>query len=389
MGLYSNTVSIRQYHVDGDIPEKSQLFAWACAGLNGRRFNAIEHSAEELSEGWVPTDSPEGGLFESPEQCWRDRYLFFTYRRDQRRIPALILKSHIRQAEEAYLQERPELVRPPKRQREEIKERIVSSLLVKTLPSPAMVDVCWQMDEGILSIFSSSKTACERVESLFCKSFSACKLIPIYPWRRALSLLEGEQLERFSALNQAGTGAVLDEMQANGWLGREFLEWLLEQGLEGDGFSVRAPGHTGPGTTFSAWVDDKITLVGGSDAGLQKVVVSGVQDRYLEARSALVAGKSIERARINLEMGELVWNGILDADEFSLQSFRCPPVSRDHDAGDRQLEQEGLFLERMYLLENGLQLFDSLLVQYISCRLDTTWNQWQEQYRTWLHGEQA
>jgi hypothetical protein len=57
MGLYANTVSIRQYQVTGDIPGTSELFDWASNALNGRRFMTIEASSDESSEGWVPTDN--------------------------------------------------------------------------------------------------------------------------------------------------------------------------------------------------------------------------------------------------------------------------------------------------------------------------------------------
>lgn len=388
MGLYANTVSIRQYQVTGDIPGTSELFDWASSALNGRRFMTIEASSDESSEGWVPTDQPDGVPFETPDQCWRDRYLFMTYRRDQRRIPSAILKSHIRQAEAAFLAERPELLRPPKRQREEIKERVVRSLMGKTLPTPGMVDLCWELDRGIVTVFSGSAVAAERVETLLSKCFSSVNLSPIHPWRRALAVVAGEEREALAALNRAGSTAVLDEIRSNQWLGRELLCWLLEGGLSGASYQVTTPGHVETGTLFNAWIDDRMTLVGGGDGGVQKVVVSGMQDRYLEARSALKAGKDIEVARIHIEKDDLAWSCVLDAETFSFQSLRCPPVALDRGADDQALERESLFLERMYLLESGLQLFDSLLGQFIRCRVGADWNAWSARYNAWLNEDQ-
>jgi len=50
MGLLSNTVSICQFRVVGDLPA-GDLSAWAGERLAGKGFRSIENSAEELSVG--------------------------------------------------------------------------------------------------------------------------------------------------------------------------------------------------------------------------------------------------------------------------------------------------------------------------------------------------
>ncbi|MCK7496039.1 MAG: hypothetical protein MZW92_37620 [Comamonadaceae bacterium] len=111
MGVYSNTVSFAQYRISGEMPQ-AERFEWLSAALQGRIFTSIEQSAEEQAEGWTCTDRPDDPDFSTSDTFWRDRYLFFTYRRDQRRIPAALLKSHIGRAEGDYLAKRPELKRP-------------------------------------------------------------------------------------------------------------------------------------------------------------------------------------------------------------------------------------------------------------------------------------
>lgn len=385
MGLYSNTVSFAQYRVVGDLPQKER-FEWLSAALNKRVFTSIEQSAEELAEGWTCTDRPDDPDFSGSGSFWRDRYLFFSYRRDQRRIPAALLKSHIGRAEGDYLAKRPELKRPPKRERDEIKERVRLGLLSRTLPAPSTVDVAWHQDSSLLNLFSVSAKTMERFEELFGKSFENLRLQLIYPYRRALGLLDEAGQQQLAALNQAGSDAALDEIQSNSWLGEEFLLWLLQAGLEGGSFRVQAPGVYDQGAPFAAWIDDRIQLQGGGEAGLQKVAVSGSQDSYLEARSALKSGKSISSAAIYLEKDELQWRFVLNAELFTFGAFKCPPVKVEREGVEELSERESAFYERMYLLEAGLQMFDSLFLAYLGERLGTGWQQRQTAIGAWLEG---
>ena len=87
MGVYSNTVSITQFTISGDLPTQDQ-FPWFSKRLSDRGFQSIENSAEETSEGWTQVDHPDDAAFEAPSDFWRDSYLVFSLRRDQRRIPA-------------------------------------------------------------------------------------------------------------------------------------------------------------------------------------------------------------------------------------------------------------------------------------------------------------
>lgn len=389
MGVYSNTVSFAQYRISGEIPQQER-FAWLSAALQGRMFRSIEQSAEEVAEGWTCTDTPDEPAFASPAECWRDRYLFFTYRRDQRRIPTALLKSHIGRAEGDYLAKRPELKRPSKREREEIKERVRLGLLSRSLPSPATIDIAWHLESGLLTLFSASSKAMERFEELFAKSFENLRPQLIYPYARAKTLLDEAGQQQLIAANQAGSDAAMDEIQSNRWLGEEFLLWLLQRGLDGDGnFAVTVPGNYKQKEPFSAWIDDRIQLQGGGEGGPQKVAVTGSQDRYLEARSALLSGKAISSAAIYLEKDELQWRFVLNAELFTFGAFRCPPVRVEREGVEDLSERESAFYERMYLLEAGLQLFDSLLVTFLHERLGAGWQERQAAITAWLAEDAA
>lgn len=249
-------------------------------------------------------------------------------------------------------------------------------LLTKCLPVPSSVDVVWDQKRGILTLFSLGAKVIERFEDFFRKTFEGFSLVMIHPYARAASLLEGQVLEALEKSNQANSDAVTALIRDNQWLGWEFMVWLLQRGINGEGeFSVCRPGHFNTGERFSAWIDDRIQLQGGGEeGGIQKVSVSGSQDSYLEAISALKGGKRITSATICMEKDENPWKLTLKGETFGFASFKCPQIRIEKDATvDEMSEREAAFYERMYLLEQGVQLFDSLYSAFLKERLTDGW----------------
>jgi len=389
MGVYANTVSITQFTISGDLP-KDDLFQWFSGKLSAKGFQSIENSAEESSEGWAEVDRPDDAAFEAPSDFWRDSYLVFSLRRDQRKIPSAVLKSHAGREEGAFLAQHPNLRRTPKNKRAEIKELVQTRLLTRCLPVPSSADVVWDQKSGILTLFSLGSKVIERFEELFRKTFEGFGPVIIHPFARARMLLDGPLLESLEKANQANSDAVTALIRDNQWLGWEFTLWLLQRGINGEGeFSVSRPGNLGLGERFSAWIDDRIQLQGGGEeGGIQKVSVSGSQDSYLEAISALKGGKRITSATICMEKDENLWKLTLKGDTFGFASFKCPQIRIEKDATvDEVSEREAAFYERMYLLEQGVQLFDSLFAAFLKERLSDGWTGRLATIQAWLDGK--
>jgi hypothetical protein len=389
MGVYANTVSISQFTVSGDLP-KSEQFQWFSEKLSAKGFQSIENSAEESSEGWTLVDRPDDAAFEVPSDFWRDNYLVFTLRRDQRKIPSAVLKSHAGREEGAFLAQHPNLRRTPKNKRAEIKEQVQMRLLTRCLPVPSSVDVVWDQRSGVLTLFSLGSKVIERFEELFRKTFEGFGPVIIHPFARARMLLDGPLLEGLEKANQANSDAVTALIRDNQWLGWEFMLWLLQRGINGEGeFSVSCPGNFNTGERFSAWIDDRIQLQGGGEeGGIQKVSVSGSQDSYLEAISALKGGKRITSATVCMEKDENLWKLTLKGETFGFASFKCPQIRIEKDATvDEVSEREAAFYERMFLLEQGTQLFDSLYAAFLKERLSDVWTARLATIQEWLDGK--
>lgn len=389
MGVYANTVSITQFAVSGDLPEKD-LFQWFSAKLSRNGFQSIENSTEEASEGWVLVDKPDESAFDVPSDFWRDNFALFSLRRDQRKIPAAILKSHTGREEGAFLANNPNLRRAPKHKREEIKEQVQLRLLARCLPVPSTVDVVWDLKSGVLTLYSLGTKVIERFGDFFRKTFEGFSLVMIHPFARAQKLLEGQLLDSLEAANKSGSDSILALIRDNQWLGWDFMMWLLQRGVNGEGeFEVSCPGHISAGEKFSAWIDDRIQFQGGGEeGGIQKVTVSGSQDSYLEAISALKGGKRITSATICMEKDENLWKLTLKGDTFGFASFKSPQVRVEKDATvDQMSEREAVFYERMFLVEQGIQLFDSLFTAFLKERLTDGWDVRLMAVRSWLDGE--
>jgi hypothetical protein len=263
-------------------------------------------------------------------------------------------------------------------------------LLAKCLPVPSTVDVVWDQNSGVLTLYSLGSKVIERFEDIFRKSFDGLSPVMIHPFARARMLLEGQMLDKLEAANQADSDSAVALISDNQWLGWEFMLWLLQRGVNGEGeFSVCRPGHFTPGEPFSAWIDDRIQFQGGGEeGGIQRVTVSGSQDSYLEAISALKGGKRITSATVCIEKDENPWKLTLKGETFGFSSFKCPQVRIEKDATvDQMSEREAVFFERMFLMEQGMQLFDSLFLSFLKERLSDAWGGRLQSVQAWLEGK--
>ena len=90
MSLLNGTLSLRRFLVLGPAPEEQQLHD----ALSQDRFRPFEDGLEEERLGWCDWRNP---LLAEPDPNWvsQDRFAVFGLRIDTRRVPPLLLKSHV------------------------------------------------------------------------------------------------------------------------------------------------------------------------------------------------------------------------------------------------------------------------------------------------------
>ncbi|APG28499.1 exonuclease [Syntrophotalea acetylenivorans] len=295
----------------------------------------------------------------------------FTLRRDRRRVPAGLLKAHLERAEAEFLAANPGLNRVPKPRREELRDAVRGALLAKTLPTPTTFDAVWDTRRNLLTLATLNGQVIEEFEALFKTTFDGLRLVTLHPYARAQQSIDEALQPALTKANQATNDTVLDLIQDNRWLGWEFLCWLVDRTMNTDSnYKVNVDGPAQVGEGFVAYINDRLVLEGEDEEGKQKVTVAGPQNKFDEVLAALENRKSICEATLYLEKEELLWKLTLKGELFQFGSFRCPSVKLEKDdMVDEEREKEALFLERMYLLESGLQLFDSLFATFLQQHL--------------------
>lgn len=387
MGILANTVSICHFQVQGDLPKKEELFAWAAKQLAANRFNPIDQSTEELSIGWAHLDDPRLSDFDSPAACWRENFLMFTLRRDKRSVPSAILKAHLEKAYEQFLAENPNFTKVPKQKKEDLKEAVRAMLMSQTLPTPATYDAVWDTNTGMVTFSSLSPKVIETFEEQFKKTFEGLRVSAYHPYARAESVLDEGNKVLLKQANKASGDSYLELIKENQWLGTDFMLWLMYQTMnEASEYRVNQTGILSNQEPFVGYLDDRVVLLGAGENGAQKITVAGPQDRFNEVRSALLNKKQITEATLHLETGDDHWKMTLKGELFHFASLKSPAVKIEKDnTTDADLEREAVFFERMVLLEKGTQLFDSLFAEFLKLRLGAGWGEQEAAINGWLN----
>jgi len=385
MGILFNTVSLCQFKVVGDRPSKD-LYEWVSDRLGRNSFRSIDNTIDQVSSGWVHLDDPSGNSFNSPRAFWRDHYLAFTLRRDQRRIPSVLFRTYLRKAESEFLGAHPGMRRVPKQKREELSQAVLAALYAKTLPVPSTYDAVWDTRSGLVSFTSLSPKAIELFENHFKNTFDGLRLVMLHPLSRGERVLKDKLRPSLLKANRAATGDVLNLIQDNQWLGWDFLLWLTYRTTsQTSEYTVNQAGPGQEGETFVAYLNDRLVLLGGGEGSLQRVSVVGSQEQFSEVRAALKSGKQITEATLTFEKEENQWKMTLRSLMFHFASFKSPSVQIEKDNTTHEAdEKEAVFYERMSLLEEGLQLFDSLFATFLEIRLGKAWADEEKGIRKWL-----
>jgi hypothetical protein len=382
MGIMSNTVSIYQYKVIGEL--KGVSWVQECLGKN--RFMPIDTTADEEALGWVNLDDHTSADFDNENVFRRDPYYVFTLRRDLRKVPSAVLKNLVDKECSRWLVERPAISRMPLKRKAEIRENLHASLLSKTLPVPATYDVVWNTDTGILDITNISERVLDIVEDTFSRTFVGLTLEPIHPMSRAYIVLDEGLHHLLEKVDQAPSKDVLLQIKRNRWVGWDFLLWLMYRTNSSSSvYEVNQKGPLETGEGFMAYLHDKFVLVAEHEQGKRKSSITGVQREFSETREAVRDGKNITETLIYLEKEPRTWKVSLKADIFALGSFSCPVVQIERDEiTDPDQERIAVFYERMSLLETGLQLFDSVFSAFMQERIAGTWPEKLKHVNEWL-----
>lgn len=156
---------------------------------------------------------------------------------------------------------------------------------------------------------------------------------------------------------------LIERVKQTEFLGREFLTWLWFRSESGEGvFELDELG------TVEVLFDGRMTLEPDGEEGGDMVTCSGAGSRLDEARFALTKGKKVTRASLRLLRGDDEWHFSTDAAWLNIHSLKMPRVMQDaHE------DPDGLFYERMFLIEQPIAVVNALFEVFVGLRVSPEW----------------
>jgi len=159
----------------------------------------------------------------------------------------------------------------------------------------------------------------------------------------------------------------LEILNEKAFLGREFLTWLWFK-CDQSGGRIEIPGKKVVEVLFL----DQMTLDLSDAETPQTVTLKGEYSELREGLAALREGKKIEEARISVKAADNDFSMILKGTWFSFGSLRTPPILPASEA-DEEEPIEGVFLEKVSLIEESMEIVDSLFEYFLKLRVSDQW----------------
>lgn len=156
---------------------------------------------------------------------------------------------------------------------------------------------------------------------------------------------------------------LIERVRDTEFLGREFLLWLwYNSELKGGSYELE-DGEA------ELWVDGKIVLRHDGDEGSEKITCSGDNPHLKEARFALSENKQVTESQLRLKIEDREYSFTLDSEWLGMKTLKAPKVVQDVDD-----DPDGIFYEKMFLIEQAVSAVDSIFGQFIKLRTSLEWD---------------
>ncbi len=198
MGLLTGAASLTRFAVEGELPAAPWDFI--AEQISRHSFRDIDDTMDEYSVGWVSVANMFDSAFAWGSYAAGD-YIALTLRVDERRVSPAVLKKFCQKEEERIKREQ-QIPRLARAARLEIRERLHAELLRKSPPIPATYDLCWNIADGSVFFFTTSKKAIALLEDLFRESFGLALILQI-PWLIGQRMVGKDSLHSFDSLQPA------------------------------------------------------------------------------------------------------------------------------------------------------------------------------------------
>ena len=181
MGIFSSSVSITQYHVEGTIQQP--VLDTVSKALKKNIIAEIDHVSSDKTIGWTCVSDPFKADFDQSPFLIGTQFVF-SLRIDKKAVPSKVIQKHtaLEINKKLKISGREFL---SKTEKNEITDQVLHKLLLRIPATPYIYDIIWNYESKDLWFFSNLKGANEALETLFTRSFQL-KLIRLFPYSMAV-----------------------------------------------------------------------------------------------------------------------------------------------------------------------------------------------------------
>jgi len=373
MGIQSASATFTRFFVPDPVTE--DFWSYIDERLRAGSFKECEEGQEQ-AVGFSSWDDffDSGFNFSSYH---KGEYVAFNFRMDQRKVPSLILKQHVRQAIQKY-REQNEGRWPSRHEKLEIHENVQNWLMNRVLPQPSHCEVVWSPAAKWMLLGTTSNKMIEALLELFEAQFRLYP-VPLYHVHWALNMappIDAKQKDFLTSMVSVKSPQALSDGR---FLGYEFLTWLWF-------FSEQSQGRFQISEKLSGEVSlgERLVLCMPGD-GKEKVICTTQANALHEARVALQQGKLAEEIQLYLKIGDNDYYLTLDSSLWALKGLKTPKQLPDYEEEDA----EGKFLEKMFFIEEVSSALNVIYAKFLSQRLSPAWDSdILPAFRKWIVGKE-
>lgn len=359
MGFEKGSLSFRMFFASRDL-KKDDVEKFAAQSLP-----PLNSLVEEEVHGWVAgRHLLDRNLTE--DTAYLGGYLRLTLTQAKKKVPASLLAAECA-VEEMAVMEADDKQYLNQQARSEIRKQVKERLLPDMPPQLKGIDFVF--DERSHMIYASA-TSDKQVDAfvLSLMQTAGCSAQAADPETLAAKT-ENIDVQSWAPASFSGE---LEDGMVDGTAGREFLMWLW-YGSEKRGGLASVP-EVGE---IAFMVEGPLTFVMEGKGAHEITLRKGEPMLSAEARTALLSGKKLNKAKVQFVRGEEAWAFTFDADEFVFRSLKLPQTET--------YDRVGKFQERMVLLDTFRQCFFFLFRDFVKERNNAaTWKKTKEAMRQWV-----
>jgi len=175
----------------------------------------------------------------------------------------------------------------------------------------------------------------------------------------------------------ASTAARVDP-KGQAFLGREFLTWLWFR-CESDGGTFELPGlgggaaagdeadgEGGAAAEVGVVFNDYVSLISDGEDREESIVKKGSPHRSAEARTALLVGKLVAAAKLEIARGERSFTATVVGETLDFRSVKYPDPQGD--------DPEERAVERLEAMRELTDIIDALYGMFLGVRTSPAWD---------------